>query len=150
MDAPEKIQRMERDGAMNELKLDFDEIDAETLLKILEKRKFVWFFFQLRCKGVIVMKTKRGWHVYIKLWDDLPDLDVAFIQAVLGDDFKRACYNWSRVRTKTPNWNVLFTSNEKYDKDVTKRVKKMVMEWTKQVEDMLEKQKERGIEGGFK
>jgi len=141
---------MERDGAMNEIKLDFDEIDAETLLKILEKRKFVWFFFQLRCKGVIVMKTKRGWHVYIKLKDHYDDLDIAFIQIALGDDFKRACFNWSRARSKTPNWNVLFTSNEKYSPIVTKRVKKMVMEWSKAVEEMLERQKERGIEGGFK
>lgn len=127
---------------MKELKLDYDEIDEKTLFKILEKRKFVFFHFRLRPIGGIVAKTKRGWHVYIRLKDDLDDLDVAFIQAVLGDDFKRACFNWSRVRDGMKVWNVLFTENETIDEKLTKKLTKMLRKWTEEIEDKFEFQSE--------
>jgi len=109
------------------LKLDFDEIPAETLIKIFEARRFVWAYFKLTPRTLIVMRTKRGWHVYIEVKEDLDDLDIAFIQLALGDDFKRACYNWTRARLGIPNWNVLFTKSEvAYEPKLSKKLLEII------------------------
>ena len=96
-----------------QIKLDFDNITEDVLVDIFRNRKFVWAYFKLTPKYVIVMRTEHGFHVYIEVEEDLDDLDLAFIQLALGDDFKRACFNWTRARLGIPNWNVLFTNSEK-------------------------------------
>jgi hypothetical protein len=106
--------------------LDFDNIDGSTLLKILEQRIFVIFYFKIHIKEVLVFETKHGWHVYIEIEEQLDDMKVLFIQTALGDDFKRACFNYTRVELKIPNWNVLYTENEKYNKELSKKLYKIL------------------------
>lgn len=81
------------------IKLDFDGFKkAEHLFNFLIKKKFVISFFKLKIKNIEVYNTNRGYHVYIDVENKLELEDIIFIQAVMGSDFKRECFNWSRIK----------------------------------------------------
>jgi len=115
---------MERDVV---LKLDFDNLTFEQVEDIIMNRIFVFYQFEIRPQKAIVMKTPHGYHIYIKAKTNrrLEDEDIVFIQLALGDDFKRACFNWERVRSNNGHkygWNVLFTEHETYRAELTHRL----------------------------
>ncbi|MEM3414953.1 MAG: hypothetical protein QXS21_05500 [Thermoproteota archaeon] len=112
----------------SKLMIDIDHVDDETLKKILGTRKFVIFYFKLHIEEVLVFRTKHGYHIYISVEEDLDDETTLFIQTLLGDDFKRACFNYTRVKLKIANWNVLFTENEKYDIKLSKEIYSILKE----------------------
>jgi len=100
------------------LKLDFDNMTYETLKDIISNRRFVFKMFGLIPHECVVAKTQHGWHVYLEcgVKMELDNRDICVIQILLGDDFKRGCYNWMRAREDPPYaWNVLFTAHETVD-----------------------------------
>lgn len=98
------------------MKLDFDIEDFYTVKDIIANRVFVFLQLSLYPSQVFVHSTKRGYHVQILVSSSevLSDFDIAFIQALLGDDFKRATFNYQRAKQGVKGWNTLFTKNEKY------------------------------------
>ena len=118
-----------------ELKLDFDIEDFSTVEDILCNRApFVLREFSLSIKQVSVYRTPHGYHVIMVVegpnrWGPR---DICFIQLALGDDYKRAVFNWHRAREAifTYGWNTLFSHHERYmawhSKYLTKKLKRLL------------------------
>jgi hypothetical protein len=129
---------------MSELKLDFDKKNK------LDIKRIGWVsrFCRLTVKDVKAWKTKNGIHIRIWIKEKLHPLIVVLIQSLMGSDYARECYNACRVLNLTINpekysktaheiWNVLFykkiykgkvVSEEKFDKKLTKKLKKELVE----------------------
>ena len=80
-----------------------------------------WLKKYLRqCGGLLTMKygydvesrkcfeTKRGYHIYIKLKEDIDAETVNMLQFLLGDDRTRVKINQWRIKRGIPRWNKLF------------------------------------------
>jgi len=115
------------------IKLDYDvaKSKAKWYLRkhLFERINFVFKKFGLKYEYGAVFKTPHGLHVYMVVHGDIDELDLAFIQAVLGDDYKRAVYNYLRVKNKREayKWNVLFSNREKFDPRRTRTLNREVM-----------------------
>jgi len=130
---------------MSKLLLDYDFKSEESLLRFISRIwpfvfRFEWKFGRLETESLRIMETGHGWHFYLSFFNKIPDLDVCFLQMALGDDFKRGCFNWRRVRERfLKDWNILYTekynadkeliSQEKRRDDLESKVRSMIAEW---------------------
>lgn len=104
----------------NVLKLDFDCIEPEFINYVKRIRTTLRIIGVLQLVDVKVMKTHRGYHVYLFINSTkykIMSQDVLCIQALMGSDWKRESFNYLRVISKcqngellNENWNVLFIS----------------------------------------
>lgn len=53
-------------------------------------------------------ETRRGYHIYITLYNDLPDELINKLQFLCGDDHTRVKINQWRIKRKVKRWNKLF------------------------------------------
>jgi hypothetical protein len=73
-----------------------------------------------------VYKSPHGWHIYI--WtDSITETYLPLVQVLLGSDWKRELLNFERVMKDEPGWNVLFQEKEKFDKDKTAMLKRLLL-----------------------
>ena len=110
------------------LMLDFDHLSYEKVEEILINRSFTLRYFCLKVEHCLVYKTLHGWHVIIHIQspEPLDDTDICFIQLALGDDYKRAIYNWPRAKAGIPGWNTLFSQYEQYQPELSKRLTRIL------------------------
>jgi hypothetical protein len=68
-----------------------------------------------RQRGILLERTRRGWHVIIKLREKLKPAETVALQACMGSDGRREALNLMRARCHrvTPywgrRWNILFS-----------------------------------------
>jgi hypothetical protein len=110
-----------------EIKLDIDERrkGVRRIRKVIE-------LLGLKVKYWETYRTNGGWHHYIGVENRLSDLELCLIQALMGSDFKRECFNFLRIRSGKfagQSWNVLF--KRKYEYDIQKGEIKLVSEEVK-------------------
>lgn len=125
------------------VKIDID-IKSDKFIDIIRKRTCVFKMFRLRVVDVRVCSTKKGYHIYIECINEMENVhyvyrDISFIQLALGDDYKRACYNYIRgLHIDDMTSNILFTkkyngkgeliSEEVYDEEKTNELKRALNE----------------------
>ncbi|RLF40497.1 MAG: hypothetical protein DRN12_05295 [Thermoplasmata archaeon] len=105
-----------------ELRLDVDgkQKGSKRIKKVIE-------LLGLKVRYWEIYKTNNGWHHYIGVDNKLTDLEVVLVQALMGSDFKRECFNYLRVKSgkfSYDDWNVLF--KRKYEVDLVNGDVKLV------------------------
>jgi hypothetical protein len=110
---------------MSELRMDYDGISFEDVKQIFQHRGWIIRFFKM--VYVDVSKTRKGYHVRIKIQKKLDDRDLLLLQILLGSDINREIYNFVRQQ----NGELLKNWNRLYDK-------KHIILGTKIVEDIGE------------
>jgi hypothetical protein len=76
----------------------------------------VWSFLgimRVRSEWIRFDRTRRGWHVVVKLAHALAPAETVAVQAILGSDPKRESINLMRVMSEYPRegkkrWNLLY------------------------------------------
>ena len=95
---------------MTLLKVDLDIHPPEEWLKDWVKtRKAILKKFGLKPEYIKIFKTKRGLHIYIKINQELSDIQINKLQFLLGDDCTRVKINNWRIERGVPYWNKLFS-----------------------------------------
>ncbi|MBA7698390.1 hypothetical protein ES703_107067 [subsurface metagenome] len=56
----------------------------------------------------VFKSSKRGHHIYIKLCEDVSDIDANYLQFLCGDDMTRVKINLWRIKRGVKRWNKLF------------------------------------------
>jgi len=91
-----------------ELKIDIDKKDKREFMC-----RFTAFYRYFKPKVISydIKETRKGYHVRLTI--DFPfdfsDVDIAFLQLLLGSDWKRELLNYFRIKNKISRWNVLFS-----------------------------------------
>ena len=102
---------------MSELKLDIDK--KKLNIKQIQKRlRFIEWLFQFHFTNMYIWKTKHGYHVIVESDTYIPTTLIPVIQMALGSDWQRECFNAYRVHNGIVNFNVLFSTKEKFIKKV--------------------------------
>lgn len=96
-------------GSPRTLLLDFDHIWPVTFIMI----SAVFRHLNLNSECIEYHRTRRGWHVAIRLkGDGLKPAEICALQVLLGSDPRRETFNLSRVLSgkaeKNHRWNLLF------------------------------------------
>jgi hypothetical protein len=85
---------------------------------------------------VRVWHTVNGWHLEIDLDNEIDNVKAILIQAILGDDYRRAMCLLQRIERGCQNWNVLYrqkykvnelgqrvlVSYEKFDSEISQKI----------------------------
>lgn len=95
-----------------DIKVDYDSNRNPLRMRVVRKAALWLERRRIFVDRLAVSRTAKG--VHLRAWTSTPlgPYTVLRVQALLGDDPMRQCFNAARVRRKEPNWNVLF--NEKW------------------------------------
>ena len=95
---------------MKLIKIDIDKprISTHDVNKILKVKSILG----LDINSVKIEKSHSGnYHITFEVQNNLNDFEIVAIQAMMGSDYKRECYNLLRVASgkfKNKEWNILF------------------------------------------
>lgn len=111
---------------LTDIKLDLDGFSRQGLLRLARSRdwKAVFRFAhspfgRLRIQSVQVWKTWHGWHVLIRVKNQIQPLDLTFLQLALDSDVAREMLNRRRIKCcHQANWNLLFPYKVKADGNI--------------------------------
>lgn len=95
---------------MRELKLD---LDGRRGLQTLEERLWITKWLGLRIGDAKVKDTVNGFHAILTCDNEIDDVKAAFIQALLGSDYRRELCNLLKIERGSKEWNVLFEKKYK-------------------------------------
>ena len=93
--------------------MDLVKIDID--VKRFNAARIVWVFEHIdvcNVTDVAVYKTKKGFHVYLRLGQTVDNVTMCMLQSLCGSDYRRESLNYVRIVAGFENWNVLFS--EKY------------------------------------
>ena len=90
--------------------------------------------------SVRVWHTVNGWHLELDLDNEIDNIKAVLIQALLGDDYRRAMALFQRIERGCKNWNKLYrkkyrineigqrvmVSFERFDPEISKKVKDLL------------------------
>jgi len=91
------------------IKIDIDDrntFDIERFLWAL--RNLLATDDNVKIEEVEVYETKKGYHIYLHLKQEIPPLQCLIWQCLLGSDINRELFNYMRIKDGDKNWNVLF------------------------------------------
>jgi len=93
------------------LKIDIDKKDKR---EFMERFTAFYRYFKAEVISYDVKETRKGYHIrlIINFPFEYDDVDVVFMQLLLGSDWKRELLNYFRVKNGISRWNVLF--NKKF------------------------------------
>jgi len=95
------------------LKLD---LDGKYGLSTFLDRVWLIKYLGLRVQSTRVHDTVNGFHVRLRCDNNIDDVKAVLIQALLGDDYRRAVCNLLKVERGSRSWNMLFKCKWKTDK----------------------------------
>jgi len=98
---------------MKTLKLD---LDGKYSLSTFLDRIWILKYLGLRITKVRIYDTTNGFHAQLTCDNQINDVKAAFIQALLGSDYRREFCNLLKIERGSKNWNVLFKRKWKTDK----------------------------------
>lgn len=98
---------------MKTLKLD---LDGKYSLSNFLDRIWIIKYLGLRIKKVTIHDTINGFHARLTCDNEIDDVKAAFIQALLGSDYRRELCNLLKIERGCKNWNLLFKEKWKTDK----------------------------------
>lgn len=94
---------------MKLLKIDIDFHPPKEWLSEWEgTREDILFMEGYDIEYIKLFQTKRGYHAYIKLLQDVTDEEANRLQFLLGDDQTRVKINQWRIKRGIKRWNKLF------------------------------------------
>lgn len=94
---------------MTEIKIDLDSaMTARKWTKYASRTSRLLANLGLNASLVSVKTTRKGYHVYISVSQNLSPCELVLCQAILGSDPFREVNNYRRVRAGVPNFNRLF------------------------------------------
>lgn len=104
----------------NAILLDYDLKPSQVLRLIRRRARFAFTFYypvigRLQITKVNARSTHHGCHIRLYNKTPIPDVELNFIQAILGSDFRRECLNLRRLvelNDQNPT-NVLFYEKHK-------------------------------------
>jgi len=96
---------------MTVIKLDVDYKMSKQLLKeFIETRLGLLALMNYHIVDYNYAKTKHGYHLWFKVIEQLSEQRLAEIQFLLGDDIRRARFNFMRAKMNVFNeFNILFS-----------------------------------------
>lgn len=104
----------------SELKLDIDHKDkaqaVDRIKWVLEKLP------EIEVERFRVKETENGYHLYIFLSEPILTMYRAFLQAILGSDWKRETLNFKRFLDGEEDYNILFETKYEGNKKVSEEV----------------------------
>jgi hypothetical protein len=65
-------------------------------------------------------RTNRGIHIRFNITREMSEIEALCLQALMGSDFKRECFNFIRYRNNPGNFsrnNILFARKVKFDRE---------------------------------
>jgi len=111
------------------LLLDFDGEDGLDF----DRFKTIVHVVGLKVLDIKAYKTARGTHLYLDVefraecvflrgnhTEYAKDLDLLLLQTLMGSDFRREAFNYTRIRSGISGWNVLFAEKWGYDEEGNK------------------------------
>ena len=98
---------------MKTLKLD---LDGKYGLSNFLGRIWILKYLGLRVVRVKVHHTTNGFHARLICDNQMDPVKAAFIQALLGSDYRREMCNLLKIERGAKNWNLLFKKKWKTDK----------------------------------
>lgn len=115
------------------LKLD---LDGKNGLDIFLKRMWIMKYLGLKTVNAKVYHTTNGYHLVLKLDNEIDNLKAIFMQLALGSDYRREVCNLLRIERGCKDWNILFkakykvnqlgqtikVSQERYDPELSQKV----------------------------
>jgi hypothetical protein len=106
---------MLEDTLTSTLKIDIDvKVAKEELQLWICTRKLLLKHLGYTVNKVRVASSRKGYHIWIHVNEELTRYEVALLQFLLGDDHRRCYYNFIRCDLKHANkFNILF--NRKLD-----------------------------------
>lgn len=116
----ERWGRLEKTGQSDakNLYLDFDFTRAPKVRPILAVLRIT----DIRASWIEYIRTRRGWHITVRVRDELEPSYTVALQALMGSDNRRECLNLRRVRGMAhkraskfwkKRWNILFSGKLK-------------------------------------
>jgi len=96
---------------MTVIKLDIDyKMDKRLLREFIETRLGLLALMNYHIVDYNYAKTKHGYHFWFKIAEQLSEQRLAEVQFLLGDDIKRARFNFMRAKMNVFNeFNILFS-----------------------------------------
>jgi len=122
---------------MKTLRLD---LDGKYGLSTFLERTWILKYLGVKVVGVKIHHTMNGFHARLICDNRIDDVKAAFIQALLGSDYRRELSNLLKIERGSKNWNVLFkqkwktdrlgnevlVSKEIYDRELSEKVKRAI------------------------
>jgi len=96
---------------MTVIKLDIDyKMNKQLLKEFIETRLGLLALMNYHIEDYNYTKTKHGYHFWFKIIEQLTEQRLAEIQFLLGDDIRRAKFNFMRAKINAFNeFNILFS-----------------------------------------
>jgi len=98
---------------MKTLKLD---LDGKYGLSTFLDRVWILKYLGIKVVNVRIHHTMNGFHARLVCDNDIDGVKAAFIQALLGSDYRRELCNLLRIERGSKDWNTLFKQKWKTDK----------------------------------
>jgi len=130
-----KLVLLQKPKKRTEIKVDFDGLTKEELLRIVRGWKFLFLFYwpifgQLKFQRAEVRKSRHGHHLIIWVRNNIPDYLIPFLQLCLRSHRAREVLNLTRVLTPELNdgheWNLLYDTKYRIVEDGLELVGKEV------------------------
>ena len=114
-------------------------IDLDCELDVFLYRFGVMEHLGLDVSKIDVYNTNHGFHLYLHTTADIEKFEILAIEQILGDDFRRGLFNYTRILNKAKNCDILFRrkyglnkigdtvllSEERYNETISKSIKKL-------------------------
>jgi len=116
------------------------DLDGKYGLSTFLERTWILKYLGIKVVGVKIHHTMNGFHARLVCDNEIDNVKAAFIQALLGSDYRRELSNLLKIERGSKNWNVLFkqkwktdrlgnevlVSKETYDRELSEKVKRAI------------------------
>lgn len=108
-----------------EIKLDYDFKGKKQLKQVFIDNQYIFYKLKLKLIDLKLYETKKGYHIYITIKNNIPDLDIIILQLLMQSDFQRELFNYQRVKSGLfkKKWNVLFSEKQDYNNKIISKEK---------------------------
>ncbi|MHA1400314.1 MAG: hypothetical protein ACTSQE_08195 [Candidatus Heimdallarchaeaceae archaeon] len=91
-------------------------IDLDCHINVFLERMWLMKYLGLDVEKIEVYKTNQGYHLYIYTLNTLNKLEILLFEQILGDDNRRAAYNYLRIKSNAVNFDPLYCRKYKLNK----------------------------------
>lgn len=105
----QELRREETKSNVLKIDIDFQPVD-EWMQQWIETRGLILAHFGIKITKILPHKSSRGTNFFIHIDKQLIDMEILFLQFLLGDDSTRCKINKWRIERGIKHWNKIFSS----------------------------------------
>ena len=91
-------------------------IDLDAYIDVFLERMWLMKYLGLDIRKIEAYKTNQGYHLYIYTSNTLNKLEILLFEQILGDDHRRAAYNYLRIKSNARNFDPLYSRKYKLNR----------------------------------